>query len=73
MFDSLTTSEKMKYISKFSAIADKYGESSALSWLDTTMQNYVSDHQDGWTWAGNTLKNVIVGGAAHLMNTAMGI
>ena len=73
MFDSLTTSEKMKYISKFSAIADKYGESSALSWLDTTIQNYVSNHQDGWTWAGNTLKNVIVGGVAHLMNTAMGI
>lgn len=73
IFDSLTTSEKMQHIAKFQAISDKFGDQAALSWLDTNMQNYISDHQDGWTWAGNTLKNVFVGGVAHFMNTAMGL
>lgn len=67
-----TTSDKLKMLSNFLAINSKFnGPMSALSNLESEMQNYISDNQSGLDWAGNTIKNIGVGGVAHLMNTIM--
>ena len=65
--------DKLRYIAQTQALAQKYGQGSALSILDQDMQNYVNGEQTGWTWTGNTLKNVWVGGVANLAMTAHGM
>jgi hypothetical protein len=62
-FDAL---DKLKYIAQTQVIANKYGQGSAIQMLDQDMQQYVSDQQTGWTWLGNTGKNIWVGGVANL-------
>ena len=73
-FEHLGTIEKLKYIAQSQVLGQKYGQGAALSALEQDMQNYVSDNQSGWQWAGNSLKNIWVGGVANLANnvTALG-
>lgn len=65
-FEHFSTADKLKYLAQTEALSKKYGQNVALSALEQDMQNYVSDNQDGFDWAGNTLKNVWVGGLANL-------
>ena len=72
IFNNLTTTDKMKYLSKFKALKDNYGEYTAAMWLENKMRDFVSENQSGWEWAGNTGKNIVVGGVAHIMDGVMG-
>lgn len=72
-FEHFNTLDKLKYIAQTQVLGQKYGQGSALSVLDQDMQNYVSDNQNGWQWAGNSLKNVWVGGVANLGMSAAGL
>lgn len=72
-FEHFNTLDKLKYIAQTQVLGKKYGQGSALSVLDQDMQNYVSDNQTGWQWAGNSLKNVWVGGVANLGMSAAGL
>ena len=65
-FEHFGPTQKLKYIAQTEVLANKYGQGSAIQALEQDMQNYVSDNQTGWTWAGNTLKNIWVGGLANL-------
>lgn len=65
-FEHFDTVDKLKYIAQTEVLNSKYGQNSAIQVLDQDMQNYVSDNQTGWTWLGNTLKNVWVGGVANM-------
>lgn len=73
-FEHFGTIDKLKYIAQTEVLNQKYGQGSAMAVLEQDMQNYVSDNQNGWDWAGNSLKNVWVGGVANLANniTALG-
>ena len=65
-FEHFTTYDKLKYIAQTEALANRYGNTAAMSILDQDMQNYVSDHQNWLDWGSNTLKNIWVGGIANL-------
>ena len=65
-FEHFKPTDKLKYIAQTEVLASKYGQGNAIQALEQDMQNYVSDNQSGWTWAGNTLKNIWVGGLANL-------
>ena len=64
--ENLSTEDKIRHIAEATAIANKYGKPAALKVLDRDMQSLVSKNQSGWTWAGNTAKNIWVGGLANL-------
>lgn len=72
-FEHFGTIDKLRYIAQSEVLANKYGVGTALSILEQDMQNYVSDNQSGWLWAGNSLKNVWVGGVANLANKLVGL
>lgn len=72
-FEHFGTRDKLKYIAQTETLAKKYGQGAAAQILDQDMQNYISDNQSGWTWAGNSLKNVWVGGVANLANNAVAL
>lgn len=65
-FEHFGISDKLKYLAQTEVLSQKYGQNAALSSLEQEIQNYVSDNQTGWTWAGNTAKNIWVGGLANL-------
>lgn len=65
-FEHFGPTQKLKYIAQTEVLANKYGQGAAIQALEQDMQNYISDNQTGWTWAGNTLKNIWVGGLANL-------
>lgn len=65
-FEHFKPTDKLKYIAQTEVLANKYGQGNAIQALEQDMQNYISDNQSGWTWAGNTLKNIWVGGLANL-------
>lgn len=69
-FENFNTADKIKYLARTQAIAEKYGDSKAQEVLEQDMQNYVSDNQAAiWStrsWTANTLKNVVWGGTANL-------
>jgi len=73
-FEHFGTVDKLKYIAQSQVLGQKYGQGTAINILEQDMQNYVSDNQSSWQWAGNSLKNVWVGGVANLANnvTALG-
>ena len=73
-FEHFSTMDKLKYLAQTQVLGQKYGQNAAISILEQDMQNYVNQNQSGWTWAGNSLKNVWVGGVANLANnvTALG-
>lgn len=73
IFEHFTTTDKMQFMSRFMGVAQKFGMESAMSTLETEMQNYVSDNQSAWDWAGNTTKNILLKGVANLANKAMGV
>lgn len=73
VFEHFTSSDKMKFLADFMGVAHKFGMESALSAIDTKMQNYVSDNQSAWDWAGNTTKNILLKGTANLANKVMGV
>lgn len=73
-FEHFGPVDKLKYLAQSQILARKHGQGAALRALEQDMQNHVSENQSGWTWAGNSLKNVWVGGVANLANnvTALG-
>lgn len=73
VFEHFTTTDKMKFMSNFMGVAQKFGMESAMSTLETEMQNYVSNNQSAADWAGNTAKNILLKGVANLANKAMGV
>lgn len=73
VFEHFTSSDKMRFLADFMGVAHKFGMESALSAIDTKMQNYVSDNQSAWDWAGNTTKNILLKGTANLANKVMGV
>lgn len=73
VFEHFTTTDKMKFMSNFMGVAQKFGMESAMSTLETEMQNYVSDNQSAADWAGNTAKNILLKGVANLANKAIGV
>ena len=73
IFDNFTLSNKMRMMSDFLSVADKYDEDSALSVLDMEMQNYINENQSTGDWAWNTTKNVALKGVANLANKVIGI
>lgn len=73
IFEHFTTTDKMQFMSRFMGVAQKFGMESAMSTLETEMQNYVSDNQSAWDWGKNTTKNILLKGVANLANKAMGV
>ena len=73
VFEHFTSSDKMRFLADFMGVAHKFGMESALSAIDTKMQNYVSDNQSAWDWAGNTTKNILLKGTANLANKIIGV
>lgn len=73
VFEHFTSSDKMRFLADFMGVAHKFDMESALSAIDTKMQNYVSDNQSAWDWAGNTTKNILLKGTANLANKVMGV
>lgn len=73
-FEHFGTYDKLRYIAQQEVLNHRYGQNSAAQILEQDMQKYVSDNQSGWDWAGNSLKNIWVGGVANLANnvTALG-
>ena len=72
IFENFTVSDKMRYLSEFMGVANKFGVESAVSAINTKMQNFVSDEQSAWDWAGNTTKALGTKFVAELMNTVTG-
>lgn len=73
VFEHFTSSDKMKFLADFMGVAHKFGMESALSAIDTKMQNYVSDNQNALDWAGNTVQNIALKGVANIANKFMGV
>lgn len=72
-FSHFGTYDKLKYLAQSQVLGSKYGQSTAMRTLDQDMQKYVSDNQNGWDWAGNTLKNIGVGGLSNIMMKGVGL
>lgn len=72
IFENFTVSDKMKYLSEFMGVANRFGVESAVSAINTKMQNFVSDEQSAWDWASNTGKALGTKFVAELMNTVTG-
>ena len=72
-FEHFGTTDKLRQIAQFDAVARQFGEASAMQVLDQDMQNYVNKHQTGLQWLGNTGQNIIVGGVANLANNVVGL
>lgn len=69
---NFSTTDKIELFSNYIAITRRFGNvMDGVSNLESEMKNYISENQDGLDWAANTLKNVAVGGVAHLMNYRM--
>lgn len=69
---NLSVTDKIQMLSNYIAITRRFGNvMDGLSNLESEMQNYISENQDAFDWAGNTLKNIALGGVAHLMNYRM--
>ena len=72
IFENFTVSDKMKYLSEFMGIANKFGVEDAITAMNSKMQNHVSDEQSAWDWAANTSKALGTKFVAELMNTVTG-
>ena len=73
IFENFDVEDKIKYIAQTQVLANKYGMTKALSTLEQDMQNYVSDNQTAWDWAGNTAWSIYTGGVANLANNLVGL
>ena len=72
-FEHFDTSDKIRAIAQAQVFSRKYGQNVAMKSLDLDMHNYVTDHQNGWDWVGNDLKNLWVGGVAYGMQNALAL
>lgn len=72
-FEHFDNYDKLRYITQSQVLGNKYGQNAAIRTLDQDMQKYVSDNQNGWNWAGNTLKNIGVGGLSNIMMKGVGL
>lgn len=70
--EDLTTEEKLNFISSKAAVSKLAGDWKSIETTDQLVQNLISERQSGWKKFGLTLKNVGVGGVAHIANTALG-
>lgn len=70
--EDLTPEEKINIISSKAAVGKTAGEWKSIETTDQLIQNLISEKQSGWKKFGLTLKNVGVGGVAHIANTALG-
>lgn len=73
-FEKFGISDKIAALAQADVLSYKYGQGTALQILDQDMANIVNTNQSGWEWAGNTAKNLWVGGIANLgqKTTALG-
>lgn len=65
--------QRVRIMSQYKAMQDKYGDGAAQQWLENTMQTVVSDNQSAFDWGCNTAKNIWTGGVANIMNKLNGI
>lgn len=70
--EDLTPEEKINIISSKAAVSEVADEWKSIETTDQLMQNLISEKQSGLKKFGLTLKNVGVGGVAHIANTALG-
>lgn len=70
--EDLTPEEKINIISSKAAVGKIAGEWKSIETTDQLIQNLISEKQSGLKKFGLTLKNVGVGGVAHIANTALG-
>lgn len=70
--ENLTPEEKINIISSKAAVSKVADEWKSIETTDQLMQNLISEKQSGLRKFGLTLKNVGVGGVAHIANTALG-
>lgn len=70
--EDLTPEEKINIISSKAAVSEVADEWKSIETTDQMMQNLISEKQSGLKKFGLTLKNVGVGGVAHIANTALG-
>ena len=70
--EDLTPEEKINIISSKAAVSEIADEWKSIETTDQLMQNLISEKQSGLKKFGLTLKNVGVGGVAHIANTAVG-
>lgn len=73
VLSNFTSSNKMKFLSEFVAIAEKFGIESAYSVINTKLQDYISDNQSAGEWAWNTTKKVALKGVSNLANKVMAL
>jgi hypothetical protein len=70
--ENLTPEEKINIISSKAAVSEIADEWKSIETTDQLMQNLISEKQSGLRKFGLILKNVGVGGVAHIANTALG-
>lgn len=70
--EDLTPEEKINIISSKAAVSETAGEWKSIETTNQLIQNLISEKQSGLKKFGLTLKNVGVGGVAHIANTALG-
>lgn len=70
--EDLTPEEKINIISSKAAVSEVADEWKSIETTDQLMQNLISEKQSGLKKFGLALKNVGVGGVAHIANTALG-
>ena len=70
--EDLTPEEKINVISSKAAVSKTAGEWKSIETTNQLIQNLISEKQSGLKKFGLTLKNVGVGGVAHIANTALG-
>lgn len=70
--ENLTPEEKINIISSKAAVSKTADEWKSIETTDQLIQNLISEKQSGLKKFGLTLKNVGVGGVAHIANTALG-
>jgi hypothetical protein len=70
--EDLTPEEKINVISSKAAVSENAGEWKSIETTNQLIQNLISEKQSGLKKFGLTLKNVGVGGVAHIANTALG-
>lgn len=69
----LTIDDKIKFLSDYQAVANKYGQESAALNLDTEFQDYLSDYQNWLGNIGRDLKQVVIGGVANIANKGLAL
>ncbi len=72
MNENMTLDKKMEFLANYLAVSQEYGEYSAVSNMETQMQNFVADNQTWYQQLGYSTKNIALGALADLVNTYIG-